>query len=468
MTSRRFVTLWDALVAFSMLLALETQLRTGDGPLGPGEILLLLWLLPIFVLEFLRAPRHVPRPFWDVLRFWFVLTAALSMGIVVTIVRDVVLDWSLVAHDIAAYLLLAALTCVLTVLPDSFDRLHRMLWMIVLFGASLLLLQLANAAEWFALSGIDPWYWDRMRGWSDNPNQFALLCLLIGFLGVALAERARGIGPKVLAALCAAIGLGTGILAKSNAFSAVIITGLLLFALSKMGRAFARAERRGFPAFALAVAATSALGGALFVIGPAMDLRIDALKATSSMARDGDADSEDAALRVQLWTQAIKVGTQSWGLGLGPGPHLEIPQSIVASRRDGGEPINLKHPKPGLAANFEAHNTVLELFVQGGLMAVVGFVWMVGLGACRSWKAGFDGMVALLFAMIAFGSFHVVFRHPMVWFAICLAITERPLLQPMAAATWRNRLSIAPALQPRFAMAPSGLAPDAVQPERRF
>jgi hypothetical protein len=161
-----------------------------------------------------------------------------------------------------------------------------------------------------------------------------------------------------------------------------------------------------------------------------MDLRIDALKATSSMARDGDADSEDAALRVQLWTQAIKVGTQSWGLGLGPGPHLEIPQSIVASRRDGG--------------------------------------WMVGRGACRSWKAGFDGMFALLFAMIAFGSFHVVFRHPMVWFAICLAITERPLLQPMAAATWRNRLSIAPALQPRFAMAPSGLAPDAVQPERRF
>jgi hypothetical protein len=467
-TSPRLATLWDALVAFSMLLALETQLRTGDGPLGPGEILLLLWLLPIFVLEFLRAPRQIPRAFWDILRFWCVLAAALSIGVVVTIVRDVVVDWSLVAHDIAAYVLLAALTCVLTVLPRSFDRLHRILWMVVLFGGTLLLLQLANSAEWFALSGIDPWYWDRMRGWSDNPNQFALLCLLVGFLAVALAERAEGIGPKVLALSCAAIGLGTGILAKSNAFSAVIITGLVFFALSKLGRAFARVERRGFPAFALTVATMSALGWALCVIGPLIDLRIDALKATSTMARDGDADSEDAALRVQLWTQAIKVGTQSWGLGLGPGPHLEIPQSIVASRRDGGEPINLKHPKPGLAANFEAHNTVLELFVQGGLMAVGAFTWVLSIGARRSWKAEFDGLVALLFAIVAFGSFHVVFRHPMVWLAICLAITERPLAQPIASPRWRNRSGVAPGLEPRFAMATFELAADATTPDGRL
>lgn len=450
------VTLWDALVALSMLLALETQLRTGDGPLGPGETLVLLWLLPVLVLELLRAPRFVPQPFWDVLRFWSALAVALSIGVVVAIVRDIVVDWSLVAHDIAAYVLLALLTCVLTVLPDASDRMHRILWMIVLFGAGLLLLQLANAAGWFTLGGIDPWYWDRMRGWSDNPNQFALLCLLIGFLAVALAERAEGFGRKLLASACAAVGLGTGILAKSNAFSAVFITGLLFFAISKLGRAFARAEKRGFPAGALIVVVVSALGWAVCVIGPIVDLRIDALKATSTMARDGDADSEDAALRVELWAQAIKVGIESWGLGLGPGPHLEIPRSIVAGRRDGGgDPINLKHPKPGLAANFEAHNTVLELFVQGGLAAVIAFLWIGTLGAYRSWKARFDGIVALLLALIAFGSFHVVFRHPMVWFAICLAVTERRVPGRFVPAGWRAYADKTAIREPNVGLAPA-------------
>jgi hypothetical protein len=33
-----------------------------------------------------------------------------------------------------------------------------------------------------------------------------------------------------------------------------------------------------------------------------------------------------------------------------------------------------------------------------------------------------DGLIALLFAAAAFGSFHVVFRHPIVWFTIGLGL----------------------------------------------
>ena len=432
-------TLWDALVALAVLLALETQLRIGAGPIGPGEFLLSLWLGPLAVISLLRLPREVPRPFWDVLRFWGALAAALSLGVIAAIVRNVAVDWSLVLHDIIAYALLASLTCTLTILPDGPARLHRMLWMIVLFGAGLLLLQLANAQGVFRLGAIDPWYWDRMRGWSDNPNQFALMCLLVGFLAVALAERTPGIWAKLLAVSCAAIGLGTGLLAKSNAFSAVILMVLLFFVLSKLARAFMRAERRSIPLASLAVAVAAFVGWAVCIGAHLTDLRTDALKATSAMARDDAADA-DAALRVHLWGQAVKAGTESMALGLGPGPHLEIPHAILAGRRDANVPVNIQHPKPGVAANFEAHNTVLELFVQGGLIAVVAFVSIVVLGAYRSWKTGLDGMVALLLAIMIFGSFHVVFRHPSVWFAICLALVGRAP-SAMAVPILRHRFA---------------------------
>jgi hypothetical protein len=405
-------------------MALETQLRIGAGPIGPGEFLISLWLAPVASLSLLRMPREVPRPFWDILRFWSALAAALSLGVIATIVRNVVVDWSLVVHDIIAYALLALLTSTMTIQPDAPVRLHRMLWMIVLIGAALLLLQLANAEGVFTLGSIDPWYWDRMRGWSDNPNQFALLCLLVGFFAVALTERAAGPLAKLLAAACACVAFGTGLLAKSNAFSAVILVGLLFLGLVKLGRAFLSAEKHGIPAASLTLAIVALSGWAVCLVVGITDLKLDALKATNSMARD-DETSEDAALRVHLWGQAIMVGSQSFALGLGPGPHLEIPQSILAGRRDDSGPTNIQHPKAGLAPNFEAHNTVLELFVQGGLAADIAFLSIVALGACRSWKAGLDGTVTLLLSILIFGSFHVVFRHPMVWFAICVALVGR-------------------------------------------
>jgi O-antigen ligase len=450
---RRLTTYWDVFAALPMLLALETQLRAGGAAVGPGEALLSLWLLPVLFAAIWNGPRSASRQFLNALGFWAALAAALCLGVIIATVRDIAVDWSLVIHDTAAYILLALVTCTLTILPNAAARLYGIQWMIALFGASLLLMQLANAGGFFVLSDIDPWYWDRMRGWSENPNQFALLCLLTGFVAVALAERATGVPAKIVASICAGIALGTGLQSKSNAYSAVVIAGLLVLALLKAGRWMARAERAGRPAIAVFLIGISALGLATTLLASAVDLRADFEKATRTIARKGEDESADAALRLQLWKQAITVGTRSWALGLGPGPHLEIPPSIIAGRQGEDDPINLKHPKPGLAANFEAHNTVLELFVQGGLLAVVAFLWILALAARRAWKAGFDGLVALLFVLIMFGSFHVVFRHPFVWFAICLALVSEPA--PRAAA--RTSEEIPPAVdRHRFAFAAGG------------
>jgi hypothetical protein len=419
----RLELLWSAFLAFGMVLSLTPQLRWGAADVGPGELLISLWLLPGLVILIVGFRAEAPRALWELVAFWAIFTAAQCLGTIQTIWSEFLDDWGLVFHDIIAYLLLFVLMSVLFALPSAARRLHRIQWMMALFGTFLFALQAANAWGVFTLSNIDPWYWDRLRGWSDNPNQFALLALLIGFLSLELAEKSIGVGPKLLAAVCAVISLGIGWLGKSNAYSGVIFATFGLFGLLKVARVTMQSERRDFPAIALGTAALASLLFVSFLFAPAIASLVDERGGPLSLvARKGEDQNSEAKLRLYLWTEAIERGVDSWMLGYGPGPHLDIPLSLTESQRTADEPINLTHPKLGLAPNYESHNTLFELFVQGGVLAVGAFVWIGATAVWRAWKAGLDGLIALLFAAAAFGSFHVVFRHPIVWFTIGLGL----------------------------------------------
>jgi O-antigen ligase len=144
----------------------------------------------------------------------------------------------------------------------------------------------------------------------------------------------------------------------------------------------------------------------------------------------GGRDTEEMTrLRIHIWNEAMRRGVESGLLGLGPGPHLEIPPSIVAGRRDSiNEPKHVEHPEFGLVPNFEAHNTFLDLFVQGGLIAVLSFGWLVATALIMTQRAELDALTTLLCGLTIFSIFHLIVRHPIFWFAIslCLATTAHP------------------------------------------
>ena len=427
---------WSAVLALGMLLSPAAQLRWGDSPVGPGELLISLWLLPGILILLFRFAGAVAPGFWDLTLFWAIFAVTLCGGTAVMMATGTVVDSSLVIHDIIAYSLLFVLTTVLLALPDAAQRLRVVQWSTVVLGTVLILLQTANAWGWFTLSGVDPWYWDRLRGWSDNPNMFALFCLLIGLCAIALAENEVYPARKILALACAAPNLGLGWLSMSSTYYGVVIGALGLFGLLKVARAIARADRRGFPALALALVALASVVFVSCLFSPAIySGSVGIGSASKLIERKGEDD--EAAVRLYLWNKAIERGLDSHMLGLGPGPHLDIPSSLTTSHRTANEPLNMHHPKDGLAPNYETHNTLLELFVQGGLLAVVSFLWINVVALRRALKAGADGLVALVFAAAVFGSFHVTIRHPMVWFAICLALVERPRAPQLASKTSR-------------------------------
>ena len=440
MPSPRTYALLDFLLALGVLAALETQLRVLIGGVDLGAPLLAVWIIANGFFE-LRRPRAFPPKFaFEITLFWMAIAFALSLGLSFSILSGEILDLGLVFHDIIAYSLLAALTIILALDPDVGQRLTRVQWGIVLVGALLMVAQIAHSMGVFSMPRIDPWYWDRWRAWTDNPNQLALFCLLMAVTALHLAHSQTGVLKRTTAILAMALFLGSGTMAKSNAFLlAALISFFVLFAV-KFVRLVGRLERRRVPAVAASLAAMAlCVYVGVIGIGLSASSHISLASAAGGVARQDRNGDEETALRFTLWGEALDRAMNSWMIGLGPGPHLPIPQIILSGRRTKVAPANMNNPTPGLAPNFETHDTILEFLVQGGVIAAGAFVTLCAIAVSRALRAGLDGLAAALIAVGFFAAFHVAFRHPFVWVLLCSALSAGRLGRASARSAGNGR-----------------------------
>jgi hypothetical protein len=94
-------------------------------------------------------------------------------------------------------------------------------------------------------------------------------------------------------------------------------------------------------------------------------------------------------------------------LGLGPGAHLTSKA--------------YKRPPP---EKFEAHNTILDLFTQGGLFAVFSFSWLLATTFIVGCRARLPALTTLVCSIGVFSMFHLIVRQPIFWFGIVLCLVE--------------------------------------------
>jgi O-antigen ligase len=109
-------------------------------------------------------------------------------------------------------------------------------------------------------------------------------------------------------------------------------------------------------------------------------------------------------------------------LGLGPGPHLEVPAIIVAARKEAVEPKYVEHPELNGTPNFEAHNTFLDVFMQGGLLAILSLIGLIATAFLFAYRARLDALAAMMCGLVVMCTFHLIIRHPLFWFAITLCL----------------------------------------------
>jgi hypothetical protein len=433
--------LLDVLLAFGLIVSTASQLRPAGLPIGPGEICLALWAVLMLCREAYRLGPPLTPPLTKLLMFWLVFTIAQSVGTFTAYVIGDRHDSHLFMHDVLAYPLLAVVSCLSMVEPGAGPRLYRVAWLVVIFGSVGLALQVAQIWMDIEMLGIMPWYWERFRGWSANPNQLALLCAALGLLSLHLAETATGLGNKIGALACAVLPVYVGRLSKSDTFAIVLAGSILLFGMLKVWT-WCSSDRRMLTmraAFAwlviLTVPVTAIAGGILL---PSIKAGVEDL--ARDMAKGNEADSErTAAVRFHSWHEALRRGFESGMLGLGPGPHIDIPFSIIEGRLNpSADPKDIGHPAVNGTPNFEAHNTLLDLFTQCGLIGVLSILWLGGTSVLGTLRAKLDGLSTVLCGLAVFSIFHLIVRHPIFWFAISLSLVAADAARRRSVATVGN------------------------------
>lgn len=420
----------DALFAFGLLLTPASQLRVAGLPVGPGELCLIIWVILVLGREAVRCRLLLTPALSRLLMFWSLFALAQTLG---TLTAKLIGDehdpvWFM--HDVMAYPLLAAISCLSVVGPNPGPRLHRITWLLCGFGTPVVLAQLADAWGLYDIPSVDPLWWDQFRGWSSNPHQLAVLCMVLGILSLHLAETSKRLGARIGALACAIIPVYAGRLTGSDSFALILVlSGPILLTFKCRTWLFSRARQISFGS-ALAWVIVLALPGVLISIAPlAYSIAVEARDLAKSMARENPEQTrEKTELRLELWSQALKRGVESGMLGLGPGPHLEIPHSIVSARNmDTVHPQFVEHPMPSFVPNFEAHNTMLDLFTQGGLLIVLSFVWLVAMAFKSACATGQAALPTLLCGLCIYAIATFLLRHPIFWFVIAVCLVAEPM-----------------------------------------
>jgi O-antigen ligase len=431
----------DALFAIGLLLSPASQLRPAGSPIGPGEICLLIWIVLMLGREAARGGPPLTPALSRLVIFWSLFVVVQSLGTLTAFSIGDEHDPHWFLHDVMAYPLLAAASCLSVIEPHAGLRLHRVAWLLCALGTPLLALQFVNAWGLINISSVDPWYWDQMlRGWSANPHQLAVLCTVLGLLSLHLAETAVRPRERIAAVACAILPIYAGRLTKSDSFSVILVVAGPIFVAIKFRTWLASSAPRITLRSAFAWIIVLALPLVLISTAPLGSLiAVKAEGFAKEMSRENyERTEQKTELRLDLWKQAIVRGVESGMLGLGPGPHLEIPSSILTGRQGTAtRPKYVEHPEPNFAPNFEAHNTLLDLFIQGGLIAVLSFVWLAATALFITYRARLAGLSTLLCGLAVYGVATLIIRHPIFWFAIALCLVAGTgAVRPSVVRDW--------------------------------
>jgi O-antigen ligase len=424
----------DALLALGMLLATASQLRLGNLPIGPGELCLVLWLIFMLVRELNRLGPQLTPALSRLLLFWTVFAFSLSLGFLTGLFIGQQYDPRWVLHDAMAYPLLGAVSCLSVVEPGAGPRLRRVAWLLITFGAASLALQVAAGWELIDIPLIQPWFWERFRGWSSNPNQLSLLCAVLALLSLHLAETATRPSGRIAAIACSILPIYVGRMTQSDTFTLALVASGPIFIVLKLHAWLS--ERRNVIHFAFAWIIVLGLPPMLASLVPfTVVATTDAGILVKELSKNGGKDlGQESDLRFALWENAMQLGIDSAMLGLGPGPHLEIPASILRARENTKDQLeNIEHPQQSSAPNFEAHNTFLDLLTQGGMIAVLSFVWISGVCVFIAYKARLAGLATLICGLSIYCVTGLIIRHPIFWFSIALCLVAEGGPQRIAA-----------------------------------
>ena len=384
MSSRRQSLLMIFLVALAFALSSFTRLRFPGLPLGISEVILVGCIVAHVPVGLGIHGGNQPNRFMP---FLFLMLVATLPGYFGTVSSEGNLPAAL--HDLVAFTWVVVL---FAYLHFGFD--HKQVDLDKLIGAFMMFssvyFALVIVLHFFdpdlvyrtsdfntALQSVEDRkdlaleYVLRLSGFSSNPNQLALHCLVVAFFSLQLYKR----NGFVLTFVCFGLAVVVGIMSKSDAFLFALIA---LVAISVfMGILFNK----------------SLVLGLLLIVPSLVFLAIFFNPIVNELQTIASASDQDS-VRFKLWANGISAGLDKPLIGLGPG---------AWSGYNGPKGME------------EAHNSAIDYFTNAGLIGltvlIIGMVGIVFKTLVSKQSVLLGGVVAL----ILFSMFHNVLRQPMLW-----------------------------------------------------
>lgn len=418
--SRRPAVVFEGLLVAGLLLTSAIKLRLPALPLGPGELVLIVWLVVAASRSWgRRSEPGVQSTLVPFTVFWLVALSAMGLGAFVAQSVGIAgeepagRDFIALGLDAGFSLVLSAelRRCDARRLAVRYGR-----WAMIFFGVLLVIAIVRRR-----IGPFDLWYeLVRFTALATNPNQIALYLVPAPFF--LLEDRVdRPFGsprPRIL--LAVAVLVVVGVATGSDALVLSWIAGGGAVAGWLWLRAMLSAHRSASAPF---------LGGImppiLFIAGMVLwgEVLYDKVEhSLSSTINEGGQASD----RFSLWANGVKAFSYSPVVGWGPGAHSGV-----------------NAPFSGM----ECHNTFVDwLTVTGALgeVALVGLLlWVLG-STVTAKKVALSIGVAVI---ISFSSFHYVLRQPVFWFYL------------VVASSWaRGDLTLVAAGRPRLPAGGTGSA----------
>lgn len=409
------------LLAAGLVLTAATQLRASGLPVGPGELLLVAWLVAAFLRQTLFRTISMSPALTRVGIFWWIMIVTLSVFMIVGLEVEPFQDYAGMARDSVALMLALAISVMMALSLDDAAERRRIVWQMLILGSGSLFLQILDGYGHLPFSSADPWYWDRLRGWAENPNQLGFFALVILMLGLHLVDSARALWQRLAALALLPPVVVAGSMSHSDSFViGAMLAGSLLVTLKSLS--WVRDSDMAPTLRGVAVMiGTLALPLTMAAAVPFASLALVQIEQTSEGIYG---ENDQGETRVHLWGEAVEKSTQAMLFGFGPGPHLTAK--------------SFKVPPPD---KFEAHNTPLDLLTQTGFIGVAAFVWLMGSALSGVIRARLPALAGLVVGLLVFSMFHYTVRHPIFWFCIVLSLLEA------AQAPERQRRSL-PRIRP--------------------
>lgn len=395
--NKRYAPIANALLSYLLGLGIVastfTKFRLGGLPFGLGEICLTVWIVVQLILWLAQGKSLLG------IKQFILIFAVFSFFLIIfaggffnqsILSREIYnsFDYGDFIRNTFAFIFnfIFISTALLRIEDNKRDIMAISVVVWIYLAVSILL---------FFFTSIVTYQGLRLAGFSENPNQFALLIIFAITLYVYNINMRGGLIFNVSGLLICGIA---GYLSASDALQiATLITVPTLIALRfiLMG---GKVKIKALKAF-LIILATSI---SIYILrGKIVDI-LDHVSTEQGNQGEG---------RMILWRHGLEAWSNSPIIGLGGGAF--------------SGPM-------GPFQHTESHNTYIDILTNGGILALIALCFIIFFSASESLKQKRLAPLIGICYLVVFSLFHHVFRQPIFWMLLCLPLFGQNMMKSVA------------------------------------